>query len=108
MGKPVNRTDARAKVTGASKVRRRHPNPGYVVCPDRASTGSRGDITQARHLGGREDAGVILVKEEGLTAVLHEDPEAAEKALEAIKADFDVPKPPMIPRQSRLPRAACS
>ncbi len=35
--------------------------------------------------------GVQVVKEEGLIAVLHPDPEAAEKALAAIKADFDVP-----------------
>ena len=35
--------------------------------------------------------GVVLVKEEGLIAVLHPDPETAEKARAAIKAEFDIP-----------------
>jgi isoquinoline 1-oxidoreductase len=37
--------------------------------------------------------GATVINEDGMIAVLHEDPEAAEKALSAIKADFDVPKP---------------
>jgi len=35
--------------------------------------------------------GIVLVKEEGLIAVLHSDPEAAEKARSAIKAEYDIP-----------------
>jgi nicotinate dehydrogenase subunit B len=35
----------------------------------------------------------IVVKEEDLIAVLHADPEAAEKALATIKADWDIPQP---------------
>jgi len=32
-----------------------------------------------------------MVKEEGLIAVLHPDPETAEKARSAIKAEYDIP-----------------
>jgi isoquinoline 1-oxidoreductase len=38
--------------------------------------------------------GVVVVNEGGLVAVLHADSEVAEKALAAVKAEFEVPKPP--------------
>jgi len=37
--------------------------------------------------------GVIVVNQDGLVAVLHEDREVADRALGLIKADFDVPEP---------------
>jgi isoquinoline 1-oxidoreductase len=36
--------------------------------------------------------GATVVNQDGLIAVLHEDPEAGEKALATIKADYDVPQ----------------
>lgn len=95
MGKPVNRLDAKAKVTGEAKY------AGDIRVPDMLYARIlRPPVHGAKLLSADTSAaekipGVLVVKAEGLIAVLHTDPETAGKAVEAIKAQFDVPKPAM-------------
>ncbi len=95
MGKSVNRIDARAKVTGEAKYAGDMRLPGMLYArvvrpPAHGAKMLKLDTSAAEKM-----PGVIVVKEEDLIAVLHEHPETAAKALEAIKAEFDVPKPAM-------------
>ncbi len=95
MGKSFNRVDARAKVTGkaqyAGDIRLPDMLYGRVVHPP--AHGAK--LLKIDTSAAEKMPGVVLVKEEGLIAALHPDPEAAEKAVAAIKAEFDVPKPAM-------------
>ena len=93
MGRPEKRRDAKEKVTGkalyAGDIRR----PGMLYAkilrpPAHGATLKSVDTSAAARL-----PGVFIVNEGGLVAVLHADPEAAEKALALVKADFDVPAP---------------
>jgi nicotinate dehydrogenase subunit B len=93
MGKPTKRRDALEKVTGKAKYAGDVRLPGILYArilrpPAHGATLKTLNTSQAEKM-----AGVTVVKEDGLVAVLHQDPEAAAKALESIKADFDVPAP---------------
>jgi nicotinate dehydrogenase subunit B len=93
MGKPEKRRDAKAKVTGKAQYAGDIRLPGMLYAkilrpPAHGATLKSVDTSAAARL-----PGVVVVNEDGLVAVLHPDPEAAEKALALIKADFDVPKP---------------
>jgi len=93
MGKPTARTDGVAKVTGKAKYAGDMREPGMLYArilrpPAHGATVKNVDTTAAAKM-----PGVIVVNQDGLIAVLHPDPEVAEKALGTIKADFDVPKP---------------
>jgi nicotinate dehydrogenase subunit B len=92
MGKPVKRLDAVAKVTGKAQYAGDIRLQGMLYArilrpPAHGATLKTVDTSAAGKM-----PGVTVVKEEGLIAVLHEDPELAEKALRAVKAEFDVPK----------------
>jgi nicotinate dehydrogenase subunit B len=92
-GKPVPRTDARAKVTGEAKYAGDVRLPGMLYArvlapPAHGATLKSVDTTAAAAM-----PGVTVVNEGGLVAVLHADPEAAGRALAAVRADFDVPAP---------------
>ncbi len=93
MGKPEKRRDARAKVTGKAQFAGDIRLPGMLYAkilrpPAHGATLKSVDTSAVARL-----PGVVVVNEGGLVAVLHPDPEAAEKALALIKADFDIPKP---------------
>ncbi len=93
MGKPYKRIDARAKVTGEARFAGDIHFPDMLYArilrpPAHGATLRKLDTSAAEKL-----PGVKVIKEEGLTAVLHPDPEMAEKALLAIKAEFDTPAP---------------
>ncbi len=93
MGKPEKRRDARAKVTGKAQFAGDIRLPGMLYAkilrpPAHGATLRSVDTSAAAKL-----PGVVVVNEGGLVAVLHPDPEVAEKALGLIRADFDVPKP---------------
>jgi isoquinoline 1-oxidoreductase len=90
-GKAVTRLDAHAKVTGQAKYAGDVRLPGMLYArilrpPAHGATLKSVDTSAARAL-----AGVTVVDQDGLVAVLHADPEQAEKALAAVKAHFDVP-----------------
>lgn len=93
MGKPTKRTDGRDKVTGkaqyAGDVREADMLYARVLRPPaHGATLKSVDTSVAEKM-----PGVIVVKEGDLIATLHKDPEAAAKAFQSIKAQFDIPKP---------------
>ena len=93
MGRPEKRRDAREKVTGKARFAGDIRLPGMLYAkilraPAHGAALKSVDTSAAARL-----PGVVVVNEGGIVAVLHPDPEAAEKALSLIKADFDVPGP---------------
>jgi len=91
MGRSVRRTDGRVKVTGealyAGDVRLpdmlyasllRPPMHGAMLM--RLDTGAAAAMP-----------GVTIVRRDGLTAALHADPQAAQRAVQAIQAEWSVP-----------------
>jgi nicotinate dehydrogenase subunit B len=93
MGRPEKRRDARAKVTGKAQYAGDIRLPGMLYAkllrpPAHGAALKSVDASAAARL-----PGVVVVNEGGIVAALHPDPEAAEKALALIQADFDVPAP---------------
>ncbi|MEO8587021.1 MAG: molybdopterin cofactor-binding domain-containing protein [Acidobacteriota bacterium] len=93
MGKPTKRLDARAKVTGKAQFAGDVRLPGMLYAkvlrpPAHGATMKTVDTSGAARI-----PGAVVVNEGGLVAVLASDPETAEKALAAVKSDWDVPKP---------------
>ncbi len=93
MGKPVKRTDAVAKVTGKAQYAGDIRVPGMLYAkilrpPAHGATLKSADTSAAAKI-----SGITVVNQDNLIAVLHPDPEEAEKALISIKAEFDIPKP---------------
>jgi nicotinate dehydrogenase subunit B len=91
IGKSPVRVDARAKVTGEAKFSSdlRFPDMLYakVLRPPAHDAKLKSVDTSAAE----KIPGIVLVKEEGLIAVLHSDPEIAEAARKSIKAEYDEP-----------------
>jgi isoquinoline 1-oxidoreductase len=93
MGRAEKRRDARAKVTGKAQFAGDIRLPGMLYAkvlrpPAHGATLKSVDASAAARL-----PGVVVVNETGLVAVLHAEPETAEKALTLVRADWDVPKP---------------
>ena len=93
MGRPEKRRDARAKVTGRAQFAGDIRPPGMLFAkvlrlPAHGAALKSVDTSAAARL-----PGVVVVNEGGMVAVLHSDPEAAEKALALVRADFEVPGP---------------
>ncbi|UCF20527.1 MAG: xanthine dehydrogenase family protein molybdopterin-binding subunit, partial [Gemmatimonadota bacterium] len=93
MGSSPKRLDGYEKVTGAAKYAGDIRLPGMlyarILRPPAHGAILRGvDTAAAETL-----SGITVVNEGGLVAALAADPEAAEKALGLMKADFDVPAP---------------
>ena len=91
MGKPEKRRDARVKVTGKAQYAGDIRLPGMLYAkilrpPAHGAALKSVDTSAAARL-----PGVVVVNEGGMVAVLARDPEAAEKALALVKADFDAP-----------------
>ncbi len=92
MGKSVKRLDAVDKVTGKAQYAGDIRLPGMLYArvlrpPAHGATLKNVDTTAAAKI-----PGVVVVNQDGLVAMLHSDPEIAEKALEAVKSEFDIPK----------------
>jgi isoquinoline 1-oxidoreductase len=91
MGTSPRRFDAEAKVTGAAHYAGDKRLPGMlrarIVRPPAHGATLRSVDTSAAE----QVPGVVVVNQDGLVAVLHEDPEVAERALGLVQADFDVP-----------------
>jgi nicotinate dehydrogenase subunit B len=92
-GKPVMRTDARQKVTGEAKFTADIRLPGLLHAKVLRPPSHDASLISLDVSGARKFSGAILVQEDGLVAVLHDDPEQAEKALAMISAEWDVPEP---------------
>jgi nicotinate dehydrogenase subunit B len=88
MGKGAGRTDARAKVTGEAKFAGDIRLPGMLYAkilrpPAHGAALKNVDTTAAEKVEGAQ-----VVRDGDLIAVLHEQPDLAEKALEKIEAEF--------------------
>ena len=92
IGVPTSRIDAYEKVTGKAKYAGDIRYPGMVYARILRPPAHRAHVRSVDTSAAEEMPGVIVVNQDGLIAVLHENPEVAEKALEAIKADFDIPQ----------------
>jgi isoquinoline 1-oxidoreductase len=93
MGRSPKRLDGPEKVTGAAKYAADIRLPGMLYAriirpPAHGATARRMDTSAAEAM-----AGVRVVDHDGLKAVLAPDPEAAERALRLVRADWDVPAP---------------
>jgi isoquinoline 1-oxidoreductase len=93
VGKPAPRKDALAKVTGKAKYAGDMGLPGTLHArilrpPAHEATLKNVDTSAAEKI-----AGVRIVRDGDLIAVLHERPDVAEQALTLVKAQFDRPTP---------------
>jgi isoquinoline 1-oxidoreductase len=90
-GKAVLRTDSREKVTGEAKFAGDIDLPGMVYAkilrpPAHDARLKSVDVSEVKKV-----KDIIIVEEKDLIAVLHEDPEEAEKTLNMIKAVYEIP-----------------
>jgi nicotinate dehydrogenase subunit B len=93
MGKATKRMDGRDKVTGkaqyAGDIRMADMLYAKVLrLPAHGATLKSADTSSAEKM-----PGVVVVKEGGLIAALHKNPDIAQTAIESVKAQFDIPKP---------------
>jgi len=95
MGKSFNRVDARAKVTGEARYAGDMRLPGMLYARIVRPPAHDAKLLKVDTSAAEKMPGVTVIKEDGLVAALHENPEGAEKAVAAIKAEFDVPTPAM-------------
>ena len=89
MGRSPLRLDAEAKVTGAARYAADIRLPGLLYArilrpPAHGATLARVDTTEARAM-----AGIRVVEEDGLVAVLHADPEVAAAALGRLRPQWN-------------------
>ena len=101
MGKSFTRTDAVLKVTGKAKYAGDFREPGMLYAkilrpPSHGSVFKTVDTSAAAKI-----PGVTVVNQDGLIAVLHQDPETAAKALDSVKVvDVSVPDSPSFDNQT--------
>jgi isoquinoline 1-oxidoreductase len=93
IGKPVKRTDALAKVTGKAQYAGDIRVPGMLYAKILRPPAHGATLKKINMSASEKMPGIIVVNQNGLIAVLHQDPEAAGKALASIEAEFDFPKP---------------
>ena len=93
VGKPLVRRDGRDKVTGKAQYAGdlREPNMLYAKLLRPPAHGAK--LKSVDTAPAKAIAGVQVVQDGDLVAVLHELPDVAEAALEKIKAEFEVPEP---------------
>ena len=92
-GTPTLRTDARLKVTGEAKFTADMKLPGMLYAkvlrpPSHDARLASVDVSKAQNI-----SGAIVIQEDGLIAVLHEEQELAEYALALVSSKWDVPEP---------------
>jgi len=92
MGKPVKRTDALAKVTGRAQYAGDIRVPGMLYANILRPPAHGATVKNVNTSAAEKMPGVIVVNQDGLIAVLHQDPETAAQALASVKAEFDLPK----------------
>ena len=93
VGKPLVRRDGRAKVTGNAQYAGDLRLPGMLYAKLLRPPAHGAKLKSVDTAPARAIAGVQVVQEGDLVAVLHELPDVAEAALAKIKADFEVPEP---------------
>ncbi len=90
-GKPMHRSDALEKVTGKAKFAGDIILPGMLYAKILRPPAHDAKLIKADVSGAKKIDGVVIVEENDLVAALHEISEEAEKALDLIKADYEIP-----------------
>jgi isoquinoline 1-oxidoreductase len=93
MGKSPRRLDAREKVTGKAQYAGDIRIPGMLYARILRPPAHGAKLKSLDTAPAAKVPGVIVVNESGLVAFLHQDPEIAAKALDAVKAEWDLPAP---------------
>lgn len=88
MGGSPQRLDGREKVTGAAKYAADIRIPGMLYARLLRPTAHGAALLSVDSSGAEHLPGITLIKQNGLIAVLHADPEAAERALGRINASW--------------------
>jgi nicotinate dehydrogenase subunit B len=92
MGRSMKRLDGREKVTGAAKYATDIRRPGMLYARILRPPLHGAKRTSLDLAGAKAREGVTVVEKDDLVAVLHADPEMAERALEAVKAEWELPE----------------
>jgi isoquinoline 1-oxidoreductase len=93
VGKPLLRRDGRAKVTGTAQYAGDLREPGMLYAKILRPPAHGAKLKHVDTAPAKAVAGVQVVQDGDLVAVLHELPDVAEAALEKIKAEYEVPEP---------------
>jgi isoquinoline 1-oxidoreductase len=93
IGKPTLRRDSIEKVTGRAKYAGDMTEPGMLFAKILRPPAHGAKLISADTTGAREVEGVQVVQDGDLIAVLHQYPDAAQKALTRITAQYDRPAP---------------
>ncbi|MGO8838038.1 MAG: molybdopterin cofactor-binding domain-containing protein [Limisphaerales bacterium] len=91
-GQPLTRRDAEVKVTGKAHYAADIRVPGMLYAKILRPPAHGAKLKSVDTAPAREIAGVQVVQDGDLVAVLHEFPDVAETALGKIKATFEVPE----------------
>jgi isoquinoline 1-oxidoreductase len=92
MGRSATRVDGIDKVTGAAEYAGDVRLPGMLYARVLRPPAHGAALTRVDTKAAEAMPGVTVVNQEGLMAVLAADPELAEKALQAVMADFTLPQ----------------
>jgi nicotinate dehydrogenase subunit B len=95
IGKPTSRTDAYEKSTGKALYAGDIQYPGMLYAKILRPPTLRARLKSVDTSEAEKIDGVIVVNKDDIIALLHTDPEAAESALELVKAEFDIPDDPV-------------
>jgi isoquinoline 1-oxidoreductase len=93
VGKPLVRRDGRDKVTGRAQFAGDLREPGMLFAKLLRPPAHGAKLKTVDTAPAKAIAGVQVVQDGDLVAVLHELPDVAESALSKIKAEFDLPAP---------------
>ena len=93
VGKSVLRRDGRDKVTGKAQYAGDIREPGMLYASILRPPAHGAKLKSADTAPAKAVAGIQVVEQGDLVAVLHELPDVADAALEKIKAEFEVPPP---------------
>ncbi|MFQ6070593.1 MAG: molybdopterin cofactor-binding domain-containing protein [Candidatus Aminicenantales bacterium] len=88
VGKPVLRRDAEEKVTGRARFAGDIREPGMLYARILRPPAHGAELEEVDTSAAEKLKGTLVVKDDDLIAVLHEDPELAEEALKRIEARF--------------------
>ena len=95
IGQPTSRTDAYEKSTGKAIYAGDIQYPGMLYAKILRPPAQRARLKSVDTSEAEKIDGAVVVNQDDIVAVLHTDPEAAESALELVKAEFDIPDEPV-------------
>jgi nicotinate dehydrogenase subunit B len=92
VGTPVSRRDSMKKVTGKAKFAGDLREPGMLYARILRPPAHGAKLVSVDTSAAQKVKGTQVIKEDGLIAVLHEDPELAEEAIKQVKVKWEKPE----------------